>query len=37
MPAKDIDHNDVINALKTDGWIITHDPLTLSYGDKDVC
>jgi len=36
MPVKDIYHDDVVHALKADGWIITHDPLTLSYGDKDL-
>jgi len=32
MPAKDIFHNHVKNALIKDGWFITHDPLTLKYG-----
>lgn len=36
MPAKDIYHKAVVHALTTDGWKITHDPLTLSYGDKDL-
>ncbi|MBM4256452.1 MAG: hypothetical protein FJ147_11235 [Deltaproteobacteria bacterium] len=30
MPAKDISHNTVRNALLKDGWVITHDPLHLS-------
>ncbi len=34
MPAKDIFHDAVINALIKDGWTITHDPLPLSYGGK---
>lgn len=34
MPAKDIYHDSVKNALKNDGWTITHDPyhLKLSRG-----
>lgn len=36
MPAKDIYHNQVKNALITDGWKITHDPLILSIGKKDL-
>ena len=36
MPAKDIYHNHVKNALIKDGWTITHDPLTLKWGKKDV-
>ena len=31
MPARDIYHNTVVEALKTDGWTITHDPLYLGY------
>ncbi|MGK7920108.1 MAG: XisH family protein [Trichodesmium sp.] len=34
MPARDIYHNTVVEALKTDGWKITHDPLYLGYGGK---
>ncbi len=30
MPAKDIYHNQVKNALIKDGWTITDDPLILS-------
>lgn len=29
MPARDIYHNTVKNALIKDGWTITHDPLRL--------
>lgn len=29
MPARDIYHNTVKNALIKDGWTITHDPLSL--------
>lgn len=34
MPAKDLYHNEVKNALQKDGWVITHDPLTISAGPK---
>jgi len=36
MPAKDIYHDHVKNALIKDGWFITHDPLTLKWGKKDM-
>ncbi len=36
MPAKNIHHGAVSRALTADGWTITHDPLTLSYGGKDL-
>lgn len=36
MPAKDIYHDNVKNALIKDGWTITHDPYTLSFGQRDV-
>lgn len=36
MPARDIFHNVVRNALEKDGWTITDDPLELSYGDRKV-
>ena len=32
MPAKDLFHDNVQNALKKDGWTITADPYTLSWG-----
>ena len=35
MPAKDIYHNAVKNALVKDGWIITHDPLHIGFGGFD--
>ncbi len=35
MPAKDIYHNAVKEALSKDGWNITHDPLRLKWGGKD--
>jgi hypothetical protein len=36
MPAKELYHNTVKNALIEDGWIITHDPLKLEVGKKDL-
>lgn len=33
MPAKDIYHDSVKNALIKDGWTITHDPLHLRWGN----
>ncbi|ETW95018.1 MAG: fatty-acid oxidation protein subunit alpha [Candidatus Entotheonella factor] len=36
MPARDIYHDTVIHALEADGWQITHDPLTLSYGGREL-
>ncbi len=36
MPAKDIFHNSVKNALIKDGWNITDDPLKLQWGNKDL-
>jgi hypothetical protein len=36
MPAKDIYHNTLKNALTKDGWTITHDPLRLPWGPKDL-
>ncbi len=36
MPARDIYHNTVKNALTRDGWTITHDPLILKWGKKDM-
>ncbi len=32
MPAKDIYHDAVRNALIKDGWTITHDPYTITFG-----
>ena len=34
MPAKDIYHDSVKNALIKDGWTITHDPLHLRWGNN---
>jgi hypothetical protein len=36
MPAKDIYHDTVRNALIKEGWEITHDPLVLKWGLKDL-
>jgi hypothetical protein len=36
MPAKDIYHDAVVAALTKDQWTITHDPLHLRLGKKDV-
>lgn len=36
MPAKDIYHEVVKQALVKDGWKITHDPLVLKWGKKDM-
>lgn len=36
MPARDIYHDNVKNALTKDGWVITHDPLRLEWGGKDL-
>ena len=32
MPARDILHDAVLNALLKDGWTITDDPFTITYG-----
>jgi hypothetical protein len=36
MPAKDTYHDAVRTALIRDGWTITHDPFTISFGNTDV-
>ncbi|WP_369817789.1 element excision factor XisH family protein [Planktothricoides sp. SR001] len=36
MPAKDIYHDAVRNALIKEGWTITDDPLILSIGKRDL-
>ncbi len=36
MPAKDLYHDTVKTALIKDGWTITHDPLSLRIGKKDL-
>jgi hypothetical protein len=36
MPAKDIYHNVVVQALTKDRWRITDDPLRLQWGSRDL-
>jgi hypothetical protein len=36
MPARDLYYDVVKKALVKDGWTITHDPLRLSWGGKDL-
>jgi hypothetical protein len=36
MPASDLYHNAVKQARLKDGWRITHDPLKLTWGNKDM-
>lgn len=36
MPARDVYHAPVKNALVKDGWTITHDPLYLNWGGTKV-
>jgi hypothetical protein len=36
MPARDRDHQHVRRALVNDGWTITHDPLRLRWGARDL-
>jgi len=33
MPQYDLYHNQVKHALVKEGWIITHDPFTIEFGD----
>jgi hypothetical protein len=34
MPARNLHHDAVIQALQADGWTITHDPLLIPCGDR---
>jgi hypothetical protein len=36
VPARNIYHDIVVQALTDDGWTITDDPLRLSYGGRDL-
>lgn len=36
MPARNLYHDAVVDALKSDGWTITDDPLTLPVGERNV-
>ncbi len=37
MSARDIFHNAVKTALQKDGWVITHDPLTVEIYEGFFC
>lgn len=34
MPARNVHHRAVIQALQADGWAVTHDPLPIPFGDR---
>jgi hypothetical protein len=36
VPARNIYHDTVVQALRSDGWTVTDDPLRLSYGGRDL-
>lgn len=36
MAARDLYHDAVVEALEKDGWLITHDPLTIVYTTREV-
>lgn len=36
MPRKDLYHDVVVKALESEGWLITDDPLHLSYGGRNL-
>jgi hypothetical protein len=36
MAAKDIYHDEFVRALQKDGWTITHDPLIVPFGRRDL-
>lgn len=36
MPAKNLYHDAVVDALKADGWTITDDPLAITVGKRDL-
>lgn len=36
MPARDIFHNAVKVALQKEGWVITHDPFHMRFGEVDL-
>ena len=36
MPAKDIFHDNVKQALMKEGWVITHDPYWIKLADSDM-
>ena len=36
MFARDLYHDTVVEALKADGWTITHDPYHVAYGNRNL-
>ena len=36
MPRRDLYHDLVVQALQAEGWTITHDPLHLAYGGRNL-
>lgn len=36
MPQRDLYHTTVVKALQKEGWVITDDPLRLTYGGRNV-
>lgn len=36
MPARNLYHDAVVDALKADGWTVTDDPLYLEFGGRDL-
>jgi hypothetical protein len=36
VPAKNVYHDIVVQALVADGWTVTHDPLTVGFGGRDL-
>lgn len=36
MAVKNLHHDAVVEALKKDGWTVTHDPLVIGYFSRDV-
>lgn len=36
MPASALYHDTVVEALKADGWTITHDPYHVAYGNRNL-
>ena len=36
MSARDIYHDACVRSLQKDGWTITHDPLTVAVGKRDL-
>ena len=36
MPRKDAYHDIVVKAMEKDGWVITHDPYRLAFGNVEL-